>query len=98
MVFDTGAQISFLQYESLGNFPAMGAVTDFYPLFGGFQTETHLVSVTLGTVRYELRCGALPDSIGMRLTGLGIEGIIGNDIMRDRILGYFPRRNALVLA
>jgi hypothetical protein len=33
----------------------------------------------------------------MTLMMAGTEGIIGNEILQDRVAGYFPRRQELVL-
>lgn len=98
MFFDTGAQISYFQDESLDTFPAAGVLTDFYPGIGNFQTETYWVNATIGNLRYELRCGSLPGVLGMTLMMAGTEGIIGNEILHDRIVGYSPRRQMLVIA
>lgn len=98
MFFDTGAQISYFQDASLDTFPAAGSVTDFFPGIGQFQTNTYQVIATLGSVQHELRCGALPGLLGMTLMMAGTEGIIGNEILRERVAGYFPRRRMLVLA
>ena len=97
MFFDTGAQISYFQDDSLITFPAMGAVSDFYPGFGEFETETYQVDAMLGSVKFELICGSLPGMLGMTLGLAGVEGIVGNEILIDRTLGYFPRRQLLVI-
>jgi hypothetical protein len=97
MFFDTGAQISYFQDDSLADFPAAGRVTDFYPGVGQFQTDTHQVEVSLGGIDFTLRCGMLPGLLGATLIMADTEGIVGNQILRDRIVGYFPRRSTLVL-
>ncbi len=97
MFFDTGAQISYFQDDALADFPACGSVTDFYPGVGRFQTDTHLVKVSLCSVDFTLRFGALPDLIGATLMMADTQGIIGNQIMANRVTGYFPRRNVLCL-
>ena len=97
MFLDTGAQISYFQHESLASFPAAGRVTDFYPGFGRFETETCNVDITLAGVEFTLRCGALPGLLGATLMMAQTEGIIGNVVFRDRLVGYFPRRRLLVL-
>ena len=96
MFFDTGAQLSFFEHESLASFPVAGRVADFYPGLGQFETETHDVSVTLGGLDLTLRCGALPEGLGATLMMAGTNGIIGNQLLGDRRVGYFPRRHALV--
>ena len=97
MFFDSGAQISYFQDDSLTMFPAAGTTTDFFPGIGQFQTETYLVEITLGNTRYTLRCGSLPGLLEMTLMMADTEGIIGNEILRDRKVGFFPRRRQLVL-
>jgi hypothetical protein len=96
MFFDTGARISYFQDKSLDTYPSLGTVTDFYPGFGDFQTETYRVGATIGAIRFELCCGTLPGMLGTTLPMAGVDGIIGNEILGDHILGYFPRRQTLV--
>lgn len=97
MFFDTGAQISYFQSESLWDFPAAGSVTDFYPGIGQFQTDTYQVEVALGGVPFTLRCGALTGLLSATLEMAGTQGIVGNQILCNRTVGYFPRRRLLVL-
>ena len=97
MFFDTGAQVSYFQDASLTDFAEAGRVTDFYPGFGQFQTTTYHVEVSLGNLVFTLRTGALPDLLAASL-GMGdTRGIIGNQILAGRVVGYFPRRGLLML-
>lgn len=97
MFFDTGAQISYFQNASLTKFPSAGRINDFFPGFGAFKTDTYDVPVLLGPVAFTLRCGVLPDLLGMALMGARMKGIVGNAILLNRIVGYFPRRGMLIL-
>jgi hypothetical protein len=97
MFFDTGAQISYLQDDSLSSFPAEGSLTDFYPGIGQFSTDTFRTPIRLGRAEHQLRCGQLPPLLAMSLMLAGTVGIIGNEILRDRCAGYLPRRRRLVL-
>jgi hypothetical protein len=97
MFFDTGARISYFQDESLDTYPALGTVTDFYPGFGDFQTDTYRVVAAIGAIRFKLCCGTLPGILGTTLEMAEVDGIIGNEILNDHILGYFPRRQTLVI-
>ncbi len=76
MFFDTGAQTSYFQDDSLTSFPSAGRVTDFYPGVGQFQTDTHDVPVSLGGVVFSLRCGRLPGLLGATLMMAGTVGIV----------------------
>lgn len=98
LIFDTGAQISYLQDDALReSFPAAGSVSDFYPGFGAFETDTHQVELSLGGIGFALRCGVLPGMLGMTLALAGVAGIVGNQIMVGRRVGWFPRRGVLVV-
>ena len=97
MFFDTGAQISYFQDDSLTDFPPSGQVIDFYPGVGQFTTETHTVDLQVGECTFSLRCGRLPDLLGMTLMMAGTQGILGNQLLHDRKVGYFPRRKTLFL-
>ena len=97
MFFDTGAQISYFQEDSLAEFPSAGSVTDFYPGAGEFQTDTHEVPITLGNISFLLRCGCLPGLLGATLMMADTQGIIGNQVLIDRIVAFFPRRGLLSL-
>lgn len=97
MFFDTGAQISYFQDDSITEFPFACRVTDFYPGVGQFQTDTHNVPISLGGVLFTLRCGTLPGLLGMTLMMAGTEGIVGNAILSNRTVGYYPRRRTMIL-
>jgi hypothetical protein len=96
MVFDTGAKISYFQDDEIARFPTAGTVADFLPAFGQFQTRTFLVDMTLGASTFTLRCGQLPELLGMALSLTGAVGVIGNQILKDRKVGFSPRRGILV--
>jgi len=54
--------------------------------------------MSLGDIVFTLRCGGtLPDSINATLTAASVQGIIGNEILNNNIIGYFPLRNMMVL-
>ena len=95
MFFDTGAQISYYQDDALTDFPVDENITDFYPGVGQFQTDTYQVDISLSGIDFTLRCGTLPGLLGATLKMADTQGIIGNQIMNNRVIGYFPRRNVL---
>jgi hypothetical protein len=97
MFFDTGAQLSYLEDDLLSEFPCLGEAEDFYPGFGKFKTQIHRVLLRLGRAETALRFGRLPSLLGMTLLFAGTNGIIGNEILENRRVGFFPRRRALII-
>ena len=55
------------------------------------------VDFDLGGVRCTLRCGNLPQLLSLSLSLTGAQGIVGNNVAVDRVVGLFPRRQQLVL-
>ena len=97
MFFDTGAKLSYVPSDMVSGVPSAGRVRDFYPGFGSFETETYLMDIDLDGLEVNLRCGVLPPALAASLVIGGTTGIVGNAILADRTVGYFPRRSILVL-
>ena len=97
MFFDSGAQYSYFQEDELSSFPSLGKVSDFYPGVGPFETDTFSVPMTIGSVDIPTQCGKLPDLLAMTLSMADTSGIIGNELLIDRVVTYSPRRNLLSL-
>lgn len=98
MFFDTGAQVSYLQDDALRtSFPPAGRFRDFRPTGGALETETHAVDVSLGGVGFTVRCGVLDGLLGQTMELAGAVGVIGNEVMASRPVGWFPRRGEMVV-
>lgn len=97
MFIDTGAQISYIHPEVLRTFPHAGTVSDFYLGIGQFQVETHMVDVMVGETTFALRCGNLPELLDVTIRLAGAQGIIGNEMVLGRTVGYSSRRKLLTL-
>jgi hypothetical protein len=97
LFFDTGAQISYYQGDAPSNAPDADTLQDFFPLIGEFETPTKMIPIELTGVQHTIRFGKLPGMMGMALKMADVSGILGNEVMRNRITGYLPRRNELVL-
>jgi hypothetical protein len=98
MFLDSGAPISYFQDESLADYPSMGAFKDFFPGMGEFESSTHLLPVSIGSVNLDLRCGSLPGLLGLTLLLAGASGIVGNQVLLNRKVAYLPRRQQVVFA
>jgi len=96
-LLDTGAAISYFAGIRIDHFDSLGRFHDFHPGNGDFETDMYLVPVSIGDVKLNLRGGTLPSAMEMQIGMLGAHGIIGNELMDNRKVGYFPRRKMLVL-
>ena len=96
-IFDTGAPLSY----HVGPVPD-GAVPccnmqDFWLPIGSFTTQTYHAQTYLDVSQRWLKYGTPPAQLEQALQGYKTSGIIGNEVMRGRITGYFPRRGILIL-
>ena len=71
---------------------------DFYPGFGEFKTNFYQVDVGLESKKFSIRCGSLPDVLMYSLSMGGTEGFIGNEIMKNRVVGYFPKKDQIIIS
>lgn len=97
MFFDTGATYSYLNECPPNRLLPVKEVEDFLPGFGTFTTDLREISIQMDRATYSLQTGELPTLISMSLSLAGSDGIIGNEIMTHRRLGYFPRRHSMLL-
>jgi hypothetical protein len=97
LFFDTGAQISYFQGSPPPGSEYAGQLHDFFPTVGEFTTDTYRFPIVLNGFSPIVRCGKLPGLMGMSLGMAGVSGILGNELMRGRVTGYFPRRHQLIL-
>ncbi len=97
MFFDTGAKIAYLQDSAITTFQKLDNISDFYPGFGQLETETYGVKFKIGSKNYDLQCGSLPELLGMTLMMADAQGIMSNELLIGRVVGYYPRRGLLCL-
>ncbi|MCY4356477.1 MAG: hypothetical protein OXD01_03040 [Gammaproteobacteria bacterium] len=96
MYLDTGAQFSYLQNDSLVEYPVVDTVEDFFPGYGTFEIDLHEVTTSIGDKSYDLKLGKLPDNLVAILSLAGVQGIIGNEIFMRRTTNYYPRRGKIL--
>jgi len=81
LFFDTGAPVSYLIDASLADRPSVGRVPDFYPGFGPFETDQYEIPVDLANQTRGLRFGRLPEALESGVRALGVDGILGTEIL-----------------
>lgn len=96
--FDTGAPVSYCQLEAVAKHESIGVYEDFYPMFGTFQTELYQVEFSIGNEAFALKTGKLPELLAMALMLGSADGIVGNELLLNRKVGYFPVSKQMVIA
>ena len=83
LLFDTGAQISYLSSRFLTSAPVYDSVEDFSPLLGGesYMVNRHMLPTTFADKTFDVAYGETPMAISMLLGAYGIDGIIGWDLI-----------------
>ena len=92
-----GEERSSFQSVALFSEPLIEIAREFHPAIGEFPVLLHRLPVGIGGNSFAIKCCRLPEKLATDLLSEGVDGILGCEIMRNRVSGYFPRRNKLVL-
>jgi len=87
-LIDTGASPSFVPPNVVSGLTPIGRRADFFPGFGGFETDLYRLRAELEGRVLEVTAGVLPPTVQMRFGGLlGRDSwIIGSDFFRERVI------------
>ena len=86
LFLDTGAKITYLSAPLVRGHRSAAKIADFYPLMGRFQTTRHEVPVAIAGRELPFLAGKTPSGLNdyieafNRVTGLNVQGILGNDL------------------
>ena len=97
---DTGAAVCFVAPSLIGDAAAIGRHRDFHPAIGPFETDLHLVSIDLGggASPVDVAAAAAPPALAPLLAGLGLQAILGGDLlMGSETLFDFRAESGVVL-
>jgi hypothetical protein len=81
LVFDTGAQLSYIKSDFIGDSESVGILEDFYPGIGEFETDIFLKEISLFDENLSFEFGVLPDELEILLQLIGVNGIIGTYLL-----------------
>lgn len=98
MYFDTGAKLTYFQGVPLDAYPQAGEEIDFFPTLGSHRARFHWINAFLGHQEVKLRAAPLPALMAESFAKRGLAGILGNEVLVGRVLGFFPRRKQIALA
>lgn len=84
MILDTGATCSYIKSSLTQGLRPKDTITDFSPLVGGqFTTPIYDIESELGDKPFVCTYGNLPKQIEMMIGLLGVDGVIGYDLLRS---------------
>lgn len=97
-IFDTGAQFSY----HFGDIPKEHIecieIEDFWAPIGVFKTQSYHAQVRAGGLERWVHFGVPPKKLVSAIEQpFGVKGILGNELMRNRVSGYFPSRAEIIL-
>jgi hypothetical protein len=97
-IFDTGAQFSYHIAKIPEEHIECIEIEDFWGPIGKFKTQSYHAKVGLTGFERWMHLGVPPkELVGTLKQTFNVKGILGNELMRNRITGYFPRRRELIL-
>lgn len=82
LLFDTGAQISYISESCYQNQPVVRTTTDFAPLLNTeYQVDMYNLPATFCQKTFDVEFGAMPKALAQLLETIAVDGIIGYDLI-----------------
>ena len=84
IILDTGAPTSYVSRSFTEGLTPIGQVTDFNPLVPGdtFETPIFEFPASFAGNDFTMKAGHLPGSLQMMLSVLGVDGVVGMEILK----------------
>ena len=84
IILDTGAPTSYVSSSFTEGLTPIGQVTDFNPLVPGdtFETPIFEFPASFAGNDFTMKAGHLPGSLQMMLSVLGVDGVVGMEILK----------------
>ncbi len=84
VILDTGAPTSYVSVSFTEGLNPIGQVTDFNPLIPGdtFETPIFEFPASFAGNDFTMKAGHLPGSLQMMLSVIGVDGVVGMEILR----------------
>ena len=88
VIIDTGAPISYVSPSITEGLESLGTETDFNPMVPGdtFETPIFEFTASFGGKAFEMRAGHLPSVLGNIVSLLGVEGVVGMELLKHQPL------------
>ena len=76
-VFDTGAFVSYVSSDIIGNASSIGNIEDYNPVLGRFRTTLHKIDIDIqGEIR-TITVAKMTSQIQMMMSMIGVEAVLG---------------------
>ncbi len=86
VIFDTGAQISYLDGNLTHDYEDLEVFTDFFPTLGTFETQTRRVPFSLNGTSVDLLVGENPNFLQPLFLLSDTVGILGTELLKTLII------------
>ena len=86
VIVDTGAPVSYVTPSLTEGLAAKETVKDFNPIVGEFETPIFEFPAAFAEQTFEMRAGHLPKVMQMEIGLLGIDGVVGMELLKRQPL------------
>jgi hypothetical protein len=93
---DTGATISFIRKGWINHQPYIGEAEDFFPTLGIFSTDLYRCQLQFANREFSDSMGVMPEGLEI-LIPVGIDGIIGLNVLKDTKINFGFKSNVFSL-
>ena len=98
MILDTGATYSYIKAAITADLTPVDTITDFSPLVGGeFTTPIFEIESAIEEVKFTCCYGNLPSTIEMMIRLMGVDGVIGYDLLASSKLMICAQDSSLLI-
>lgn len=93
-ILDTGAALSYASADAVDGMQPIRKQTDFYPMFGEFETEVWSLPIRVCGTDMQIEAGVLPDMLGLMVGMMSDGWILGSDLFNTGqvVLDYTAKR------
>jgi hypothetical protein len=97
IIFDTGAPLGFVPGNMVGGLTPIDRISEFYPMFGLFETDVYELPLEIGDEQQVLRFGTFPEKIEQMHVQAGMPVLVGLGLLEHYRISVGLRERRLLL-
>jgi hypothetical protein len=97
VIFDTGAPLGFVPVNMVRGLTPIDRISEFYPMFGPFETDVYELPLEIGDEQQVLRFGTFPEKIEQMHAQAGMPVLIGLGLLKHYRISVGLREQRLML-
>ena len=97
IIFDTGAPLGFVPLNMVRGLTPIDRISEFYPMFGPFETDVYELPFEIGDEQQVLRFGTFPEKVEQMHAQAGMPVLVGLGLLEHYRISVGLRERRLLL-